>query len=79
MGGAKLAWAKLTVAVHESAPVQGFGCRPARAVRDAPAADVRKPPRNEPAEVMLGGGRALRYGDLAEAEGASGSAQTSSR
>jgi hypothetical protein len=54
-------------------------CRPARAVRHPPAAGVRKPPRNEPAEVMRGACRALRYGDLAEAEGASGSAQTCSR
>jgi hypothetical protein len=38
------------VAVHESGPVLGFGCRPARTVRDPPAAGVRKPPRNEPAE-----------------------------
>jgi hypothetical protein len=55
----------------------GFGCRPAKAVRHSPAAGVRKPPRNEPAEVMRGECRALRYGDLGEAEGASGSAQTS--
>jgi hypothetical protein len=45
------------VAVNESGPVQGFGCRPARTVRDPPAAGVRKPPRNEPAEGPRCGAR----------------------
>src|ERR1700690_1997411 len=36
-------------AVHESACVEGFGCRPATSARHTPVAGVGKPPRKEPA------------------------------
>jgi hypothetical protein len=49
--------------VHQSARVQGFGCRPARAVRHPPAAGVRKPPRHEIAGCWALAGSEL-YGDL---------------
>ena len=38
-----------TIAVREAVHVKGFGCRPLAAVRRAPAAGVRKPPRKETA------------------------------
>jgi redox-sensitive bicupin YhaK (pirin superfamily) len=56
----------ITAAVHESVPVKGFGCRPLTGVRHAPAAGVRKPPKDETA---MGSGWRWRwhYGDLAAA------------
>ena len=59
--------------------VQGFGCRPSTAVQRSPAGGVRKPPRNEPAGIVQRGCRALRYGDLADAEGVSAGAPCPSR
>src|SRR5215471_14118745 len=47
--------------MRESGCVQGFGCRPAKAVRHPPAAGVRKPPRHEVAGCWALAG-SERYG-----------------
>src|SRR5712672_2228213 len=58
--------------------VQGFGCRPARAVRHPrwPASESRQ--RTNPRRKVRGECRALGYGDLTEAEGVSAGAQSPS-
>ncbi len=48
--------------------VKGFGCRPRRRVRQALAAGVRKPPREETAGMGTCGPAAMRYGDLSAAD-----------
>jgi hypothetical protein len=69
---------KLFAAVHGSAFVKVFGCRPARTAPQTPAAGVRKPPRDETAIWARWAGRvgprAQLWGFERWADGAEGRA-----